>query len=82
MKLTAQVKLVPTPEQARLLKETLERANAACNAISAYAWDNRVFNQFKLHAALYRDLRADTDLAAQLVVRCLGKPMGSAHCAW
>jgi hypothetical protein len=34
MKLTAQIKLLPTPEQAELLKATLERSNAACNAIS------------------------------------------------
>jgi hypothetical protein len=33
MKLTAQIKLIPTPEQADLLKQTLEAANAACKAI-------------------------------------------------
>src|SRR5258708_38945662 len=73
MKLTAQIKLLPTAEQAALLKATLEAANAACNAISDYAWDNRVFNAFKLHRALYSDLRKEYKLAAQLVVRCLGK---------
>src|SRR5258708_16275144 len=69
MKLTAQIKLLPTPQQAELLKATLERANVACNAISQYAWKNKVFNQFVLHGALYKGLRSEFELA----VRCLGK---------
>lgn len=73
MKLTAQVKLLPTPEQTPLLNEILERANAACNAISVYAWENRVFNQFKLHKALYAAVRQEFELSAQMAVRCLGK---------
>lgn len=73
MKLTAQIKLVPTLEQAQLLKATLEHTNAACNAISDYAWVNKVFNQFALHKALYAGVRDQFELAAQMVVRCLGK---------
>ena len=73
MKLTAQIKLVPTPQQAELLKATLERANAACNRIGDYAWDNQLFNQFKLHAALYTAVRAEFDLTSQVAVRCLSK---------
>jgi putative transposase len=73
MKLTAQVKLCPTDEQRVLLKQTLEAANAACNAISEYAWVHQVFHQFNLHKALYADVRATFALAAQIVVRCLGK---------
>jgi putative transposase len=69
MKLTAQIKLLPTPQQTALLKRTLEAANAACNRISEYAWDNQLFNQFKLHKALYADLRAEFGLCA--------RPMGS-----
>ncbi len=73
VKLTAQVKLCPTDKQRELLRQTLEATNSACNAISHYAWDNCVFNQFALHQALYALLRAQTRLAAQTVVRCLGK---------
>src|SRR5579859_3060092 len=73
MKLTAQLKLQPTPDQADLLKKTLEAANAACNAISEYAWENKIFNQFKLHKALYYALRGEFGLAAQMAIRCLGK---------
>src|SRR5258708_11394328 len=73
MKLTAQIQLKPTPQQAQLLKATLERANAACNVISEYAWANEQFSQYPLHAALYYSVRADFALASQLVVRCLSK---------
>src|SRR5258706_4696499 len=73
MKLTAQIKLMPTPQQADLLKQTLEAANAACNTISDYAWTNQVFGKFPLQKALYYGLRDQFNLTAQLVVRCLGK---------
>src|SRR5215216_145183 len=63
MKLVAQLHLKPTDQQRLLLKATLERANAACNAISEYA----------LHDALYHRLRAEFSLTAQLVIRCLSK---------
>lgn len=73
MKLTAQVKLKPTEHQYRALKETLERANTACNWISEYAWAQQVFNQYKLHTATYMMVKTRFELAAQLVVRCLCK---------
>jgi putative transposase len=73
MKLTVAVKLLPTPEQAALLRETLERANAACNTISAVAWERQVFGQFKLHGLVYHDLRTATGLTAQVVVRAIAK---------
>jgi IS605 OrfB family transposase len=73
MKLVAQIKLRPTPAQHAALKATLERANAACNAISDYAWANQLFNQFKLHKVLYVDLRSKFSLGSQMTVRCLSK---------
>jgi putative transposase len=73
MKLTAQVKLLPTPQQAELLKQTLEQANTVCNTISDYAWENKTFGQYTLHEALYHDLREQFKLAAQVVIRCLSK---------
>jgi putative transposase len=73
MKLIARVRLNPTEKQASLLLQTLEKANAACNRISAHAWANRMFRQYDLHHALYHRLRTETGLAAQLVVRCTAK---------
>ncbi len=73
MKLVAQCKLLPTREQENLLKQTLERANAACNAISEYAWKDEVFRQYDLHEKLYRETRERYQLGAQVVIRCLSK---------
>jgi predicted transposase len=73
MKLTAQLQLRPTPEQAEFLKRTLEAANGACNVISAYAHANRVYNKYELQKALYGQIRAQFKLGAQMVVRCLAK---------
>jgi len=73
MKLTAQVKLLPTPKQADMLKATLQQANAACNAISARAWASQTFGQYKLHKQVYAAIRAEFNLTAQVVVRAIAK---------
>jgi putative transposase len=73
MKLTAPVKLKPTPEQRQLLYETLQMANAACNAISDMMWDEKVWSQYNVHKLVYYDIRDQFDLAAQIVIRCISK---------
>lgn len=73
MKLTAQVKLLPTPEQAQLLRATIETANAACNYISARAWEQKQFGRVPVHKLTYHDVRDEFDLTAQVVVRCISK---------
>jgi putative transposase len=73
MKLTVAVKLQPTPEQAQVLRATLERANDAANYISREAWNAQVFGQFKLHKLIYAQVRAQTGLTAQVVVRLIAK---------
>lgn len=73
MKLTATLKLQPTPQQRQLLYATLERANAACNWISDRAWTEKSFGRVPVHRLTYNAARAEFDLAAQLAVRCIGK---------
>jgi len=73
MKLIAQVKLLPTPEQADALKRTLELANAACNFVSQKAWQAKTFKQYDLHHLCYKDVRAKFPLSAQVVVRVIAK---------
>jgi len=73
MKLIAQIRLNPTPEQAIYLLQTLEAANALCNTISVFAWDKKVFSAFNLHKALYHQLRTETGITAQVVVRMFAK---------
>lgn len=73
MKLTVALKLLPLPDQAAAMRQTLERANAAAEAVSARAWRERTFSQFKLHKLVYADTRAASALAAQVVVRLIAK---------
>lgn len=73
MKLVANIHLPPTPAQAVLLKQTLERANEACNWIAEQAWKTKTFKQFALHQGVYAAVRARFDLTAQVTVRCIAK---------
>lgn len=73
MKLIAQVKLLPTPEQADALKQTIEQANAACQFVSNYAWESKTFRQYDLHHVCYKDIREKFDLSAQVAVRAIAK---------
>jgi len=73
VKLTAQVKLLVTPEQADALKRTMQAANAVCDSLSAWAWENQTFGQYPLHKGQYAAQRASSGLTAQVIVRCIGK---------
>lgn len=73
MKLTAQLKLRPTPEQADALRRTLEAANAACDAISRTAWETQTFRQFALHKLVYYGTRETFGLSSQVTIRCIAK---------
>lgn len=74
MKLTVQLQLQPTSEQASVLTATLRMANAACNWLSRCAWQKRTFRQFDLHKLAYHDCRTEfPQLSAQILVCCIAK---------
>lgn len=73
MKLVASVRLLPTPEQAVLLRDTLERCNTACDWLAALAADTGTRRQFDLHKLAYGELRSRFGLSAQAAVRCIAK---------
>jgi predicted transposase len=73
MKLSVQLKLLPTLEQAEALRRTLETANAACDYISQVAWETKTFRQFPIHRLTYAAVRETFGLAAQLAVRCIAR---------
>lgn len=73
MKLTLKLKLLPTEAQAELLLATIRAANAACNRISAMAWESKVFSQFKLHKQVYYPIKEAFPLSSQMIVRCIAK---------
>ena len=73
VKLTVQLKLLPSAEQAKALRATLEMANKAAGMVSRLAWESKEFNRFGLQKAHYRTLRDEFPLSAQVVVRLLAK---------
>ena len=74
MKLTLKIKLLPTDEQANLLLDTMKEANAVCNAISDVAWQEKIFNNFKLHNRTYHAYKATFQLSSQMLISWIRKP--------
>lgn len=68
-----QIKLLPTEEQAVSLLNTIKKYNEACNEISHIAWENKEFNQYRLHQLAYYKIKEKFNLTAQIVIRCLCK---------
>jgi len=68
-----QVKLLPTAEQTALLLRTMEAFNAACNAAAAVAFENRMASKVLLQRLVYRRLREEFGLSAQMAVRAISK---------
>lgn len=64
---------MPTDEQANLLLDTIKEANFVCNAISDVAWENRIFNNFKLHHQVYHTYKNTFKLSSQVLIRCIAK---------
>jgi IS605 OrfB family transposase len=73
MKLTLKIKLLPTDEQANLLLETMREANSVCNAISDVAWQEKIFNNFKLQREVYHPFKSSFKLSAQILIRSIAK---------
>lgn len=73
MKLIAQLQLKPTKEQADALRATMQRANEACDFLSALAWEHKTFGQYNLHKLGYNLAKERFGLSAQVVVRCISK---------
>jgi IS605 OrfB family transposase len=73
MHLTMQLKLLPLPAQADAMLRTMERFNAACDALAEVAFANRCANKFELQKLAYHGIRRDFGLAAQMTVRAIAK---------
>ena len=73
MHLTMQVRLLPTSEQATSLLATMERFNAACDALARVAFANRCANKVELQKMAYADIRRDFGLSAQMTIRAIAK---------
>src|ERR1700738_3179949 len=73
MKLTLAIRLMPSPEQHVALVATVERFNAACNAIAEVAFGEHLANKFALQKIVYYDVRERFGLSSQMTVRAIAK---------
>jgi IS605 OrfB family transposase len=73
MKLTIQVQMIPSAEQAERLLRTFRQFNAAASYAAKIGFDNKVFSQISIHKRCYYDLREKFGLSSQMAVRAIGK---------
>lgn len=60
-----------------MLLATMKEVNSACNTLSEYAWENKVFRQYDLQRAQYYHLKESFGLTAQVVIQCIKKVVDS-----
>jgi IS605 OrfB family transposase len=77
MLLTLKAKLYPTIEQKKMLVDTMEQFNNACNSISKIAFELRCYNKYKIQQKCYYDIRKEFNLPAQLAIRAISKVVES-----
>lgn len=64
--LTAKIKILPTPEQAKQLLQTLRTYRDACNTVSHLVFASRMLSVVSLHQQTYRHLRQAFALRSQM----------------
>lgn len=73
MKLTIQIQLLPSEEQAQSLLATMRAMNGAATFAARTGFDHEVFGQVSIHRLCYKAIRADFKLGAQHAVRAIAK---------
>jgi putative transposase len=73
MKLTVQVKLLPSAEQAESLLATIRSMNAAATFAANVGFEHNVFGQVSIHGLTYYVIREQFGLGAQHAVRAISK---------
>jgi IS605 OrfB family transposase len=73
MKLTLQLKLLPTPGQAAALLDTMRRYNEAATFAAGQGVAAGVFSAPSIQKLAYRECRERFGLSAQMAVRAIGK---------
>lgn len=73
MQTTLVVKLQPSEAQAAALLQTMERFNAACDAIAEVAFAGRTANKVAIQKLVYTGIRERFGLSAQMTIRTIAK---------
>ena len=79
MKLTIQIKLLPTPEQSTALSETLVLANSAADRLSQLCWETKEFRRFPLHKLFYYQMREEFPTLSSQVICLLNAKVVDAY---
>jgi putative transposase len=66
MKLAVQTQLLPDDDQARLLREVVERFNAACNWVAGECFARKESNVFEARKFAYHEVRERFGLSSQM----------------
>ncbi len=70
---TLLLQLNPTPDQQKILLETLHAFNAAANYVAAIAFAEQIASKVILQQVTYSDLRSRFHLPAQLAIRAISE---------
>jgi putative transposase len=73
MLLTTSIKLLTSSDQKQKLLKTMYVFNAACDWVSTYCFEEKVFSKFKIQTAIYHQLREKFSLPAQFAIRAISR---------
>lgn len=79
--LSIKLKLNPTQDQERTLKESLKQYTDGYNFVCKTAWDNKESNRINIHHLTYYQVKDMNDLGSQLNVSLIGKASESVKSA-
>jgi len=77
MQSVTKLRLFASPEERQMLFATMERYNAACNAVSPVAYSLKQFSNIGLQKRMYYGVRATFGLSAQMTQLAIRKVAGS-----
>ena len=69
--ITAKIKILPTAEQIKFLKNTFNQILLANNEISDFVFENKEFNRNNINKVMYYGLREKYNLKSQMAQSCM-----------
>lgn len=75
--LTYAIHIKTTPEQSKTLTDTCSAYLSCCNTVSKVAWEHRTLSQKQLHQLVYRRLRDEYHVGAQMACSSINRVIGN-----
>ena len=73
MKLTLQIRLLPTADQKADLLQTMERFNEAASFVARVGFENAAYDRVSIHHLCYHEIRKRFELPSQMATRVIAK---------